>query len=110
MEMTEGDLHAAELVLKGSRAAAVQAGVVLAGRPGLLHAGWVVQRLGLTGSVPGPLTGVQAVLPTALHRVLSNPDVRDLVHVWYAVVHHGDPQQTIKDDRELKNEEKTKKE
>lgn len=97
VEMTKRDLHAAKLALKNRRATSVRARVVLAGRPSLLHAWWMVQRLGFTVSVPGPLARVHAVFPTALHRVASDPSVRHLIHVWYAVVHHGKLQQsTIK--------------
>lgn len=97
MEMTERDLHAAKLALKHRRTSCIRARVMLAGGPSLLHAGWMVQRLGFTVSVAGSLTWVHAVFPTALHRVASNACMRHLIHVWYAVVHHGRPQQgTIK--------------
>lgn len=95
--MTKRDLHAAKLALKNRRATGVRARVVLAGWPSLLHAGWMMQRLGLTVPIPGSLTWVHAVFPTALHRVASHPSVWHLVHVWYTEVHHGEPQQsTIK--------------
>ena len=97
LEMTKRDLHAAELTLKNRRTTSVRARVVLAGWPSLLHAGRMVQWLGITVSVHRSLTWVHAVFPTALHRAASHPSVRHLIHVWYAVVHHGDPQQsTIK--------------
>lgn len=82
VEMTKRDIHAAKLALKNRRATSVWARVVLAGRPSLLHAGRVVQRLGLAVSKPRPLTWVHAVFPTALHRVASHPSVRHLIHVW----------------------------
>lgn len=95
--MAKRDLHAAKLTLKNRRATSVRARVVLAGRPSLLHAGQMVERLGLTVSIPGPLTRVHAVFPTALHRVASHPGVGHVIHVLHAVVHHGEPKQsTIK--------------
>lgn len=97
VEMTKRHVHAAKLALKNRRATNVRAGVVLVGWPRLLHAGWMVQRLGFTVSISRSLTRVHAVFPTTLHCVASNPSVRHLIHVWYAVVHHGEPQQsTIK--------------
>lgn len=97
VEMAKRDLHAAKLTLKNRRATSVRARVVLGGRPSLLHAGRMVERLGLTVSIPGPLTCVHAVFPTALHRVASHPGVGHLIHVLHAVVHHGEPKQsTIK--------------
>lgn len=80
MEVTEGDVPAAQLVLKAGRAPGQRAAVVLAGRPGLLHAGRVVQGLGL--AVAGPLARVHAGLPTARHHVASHPGVGHLIHVW----------------------------
>lgn len=97
VEMTERDLHAAKLALKHRRTGCIRARVMLAGGPSLLHAGWMVQWLGFTVSIAGSLTWVHAVFPTTLHRVASNACMRHLIHVWYAVVHHGWPQQgTIK--------------
>lgn len=92
--MAKRDLHAAKLALKNRRATSVRARVVLAGRPSLLHAGQMVERLGLTVSIPGPLTRVHAVFPTALHRVASHPGVGHVIHVLHAVVHHGEPKQS----------------
>lgn len=112
VEMTKWDLHAAEFALKNRRATSVRARVVgrLAGRPSLLHAGWMVQRLGLTVSIPGPLTCVHAVFPAARHRVASHPGVRHLIHVCHAVVHCGEPQQsTIKKSVVKKLKQKKKK-
>lgn len=91
VKMAKRDLHAAELVLKDRRTAGVRAGVVLGGRPGLLHAGRMVQPLGLTVAIAGSLTCVHAVLPTPLHGVASHAHVGHLVHVWHAVVHHVEP-------------------
>lgn len=95
VEVAERNLHVAELVLKGGRAASVGAGVVLAGGPGLLHAGRVMQGLGLVVSVTGPIPGVHAMLPATLNGVTPDPRVGHLVHVRYAVVHHEEPQSTI---------------
>lgn len=94
VEVTNGNLHAAKLALESGRASGVRAGVELAGGPSLVQAGRVVQRLGFTVSVPGPLTWEHAMFSTALHRVASDPSIRHLVHVWYTVVHHGEPQLT----------------
>lgn len=97
VEVTERDLHAAKFALKHRRTGCIRAWVMLAGGPSLLHAGWMVQWLGFTVSIAGSLTWVHAVFPTTLHRVASNACMRHLIHVWYAVVHHGQPQQgTIK--------------
>lgn len=90
VEMTKRDLHAAKLFLKSRKAISVWARVVLALWPSLLHTGWVVQRLGFTKSVPGSLTLVHAVFPTVLHHVPTHPNMRHVIHVWYAIVHHGE--------------------
>lgn len=92
----ERDLHAGELAFKDRWSCWVRAGVVLAGRPSLLHARrMVVHRLGLAVSVARAraLIRVHAVLSAALRRVTPTsptPSVRHLVHVWHAVVHHGE--------------------
>lgn len=89
MEVAQRDLHATTLALVDGRRR-VRARVVLAGGPGLLHAGRVVvQPLGLAGVVAGPLATVHAVLPAAQHRVAPHPGVRPLVHVGPAVVRRG---------------------
>lgn len=82
VEMTKRDIHATKLALKNRRPTSIWARVVLAGRPSLLHAGRMVQRLGFTVSKARPLTWVHAVFPTALHCVASHPSVRHLIHVW----------------------------
>lgn len=88
------DLHAATLALINRRTAGVRAQVVLAGRPSLLHAGWMVKPLGLTVAVPGPLTAAHTVFSAARDHVAIHPGVRHLIHVRYTVVHHGEPQQS----------------
>lgn len=91
--MAQGDLHATALALIARRRR-VRARVVLAGGPSLLHAGRVVQSLGLAGLVARPLASIHAVLAAAGHRVASQPGVRHLVHVGRAA-----PQQsTMKED------------
>lgn len=92
-EMAQRDIHATALALIDRRRR-VQARVVLAGGQSLLHAGRVVQPLGLAVAVPRPLASVHAVLPAARHRVAPHPGMRHLVHVGHAVVHHGEPQRS----------------
>lgn len=75
--MAQRHLHATTL---GRRR--VRARVVLAGGPSLLHAGRVVQPLGLVVVIARPLATVHAVLP-------AHPGVRHLVHV-----RRGAPQQS----------------
>lgn len=107
-EMAERDLHATALALIDRRRR-VQAGVVLAGGQGLLHAGGVVQPLGLAVAVPGPLAAIHAVLPAAGHRVAPHPGVRHLVHVGHAVVHRGEAQRSTMKEVESGQEEKSDK-
>lgn len=103
--MAQRDIHATALALIDRRRR-VQARVVLSGGQSLLHAGRVVQPLGLAVAVPRPLAPVHAVLPAARHRVASHPGVRHLVHVGHAVVHHGEPQQSTM--KEVKSGKKNK--
>lgn len=93
VEMTQRNLHSAKVTFKHGSSASVRARVVLVGRPSLLHAGRMVERLRLTESVSRALAGEHAVLPTDLHRVASNPSMRHVIHVWQAVIHRGETQQ-----------------
>lgn len=105
--MAQRDLHAATLALIDGRPR-VRAGVVLDGGPSLLHAGRVVQPLGLAVVVPRPLATIHAVLPPAGHREAPHPGVRHLVHVGHAVVGRGAPQQsTMKEGKQKKKPNKT---
>lgn len=102
MEVAQWDLHATTLALIDGRPR-VRAGVVLAGGPSLLHAGRVVQPLGLAVVVPRPLATIHAVLPPAGHRKAPHPGVRHLVHVGHAVVGRGASQQsTMKEGKQKK--------
>lgn len=96
VEVTERDLHAAKLALKSRRAGGgVRAGVVAPEGPRtLLHAGRVVQGLGLRVPVPGSPARVHAGFPAARRRVAAHPRGGRLVHVRYAVIHGGEPQQS----------------
>lgn len=106
MEVAQRDLHAATLALIDGRPR-VRAGVVLAGGPSLLHAGRVVQPLGLAVVVPRPLATIHAVLPPAGHREAPHPGVRHLVHVGHAVVGRGAPQQSTMKEGAQKKKTKT---
>lgn len=91
--MAQRDIHATALALIDGRRR-VQARVVLAGGQSLLHAGRVVQPLGLAVAIPRPLATIHAVLRAAGHRVAAHPGMRHLVHVSHAVVHHGEQRQS----------------
>lgn len=94
VEMAMRDLHAATLALINRRTAGVRAQVVLAGRPSLLHGGWMVKPLGLTVAVSRPLTAAHTVFSAARDHVATHPGVRHLIHVRYKVVHDGEPQKS----------------
>lgn len=102
VEMAMRDLHAATLALINRRTASVWVQVVLAGRPSLLHAGWMVKPLGLIVAVPGPLTAAQTVFSAARDHVATHPGMRHLIHVRYTVVHSGEPQQSTMKNKNFK--------
>lgn len=99
--MAQRDLHATALALIDGRRR-IQARVLLAGGPSLLHAGRVVEPLGLAVVIPRPLASIHAGLPAAGHRVASHPGMRHLVHVC-----RGAPQQSTMKEGNQKKKKKT---